>query len=76
VTAPVPGPGPGERPGDRAVPGPGAMPGPPGAAVLGRVEAVVTALDEVASLPLRQQVAVFTDAHRTLQETLGTIEER
>jgi hypothetical protein len=52
------------------------MPGPPGAAVLGRVEAVVTALDEVASLPLRQQVAVYTDAHRTLQETLGTIEER
>ena len=68
MTGPVPGPGPG--------PGPATMPGPPGAAVLGRVEAAVTALGEVASLPLRQQVFVYTDAHRTLQETLGTIEER
>jgi hypothetical protein len=44
--------------------------------MLGRVEAAVVALGEVASLPLRQQVSVYTDAHRTLQETLGTIEER
>jgi hypothetical protein len=64
VTAPIPG------------PGPAGMPGPPGAGMLGRVEAAVTALGEVASLPLRQQVSVYTDAHRTLQETLGTIEER
>jgi hypothetical protein len=65
VTAPVPGP----------IPGP-PVPGPQGAAALGRVEAAVTALGEVASLPLKQQVAVYADAHRTLQETLGTIEER
>ncbi|MER7281094.1 hypothetical protein ABT369_42330 [Dactylosporangium sp. NPDC000244] len=68
MTAPVPGPGPG--------PVPGPMPGPPGAGVLGRVEAAVAALGDVASLPLRQQVSVYTEAHRTLQETLGTIEER
>jgi hypothetical protein len=61
VSAPVPGP---------------ALPGPPGAAALGRVEAAVQALDEVASLPLQRQVAVYADVHRTLQETLGTIEER
>nr|BFE66611.1 hypothetical protein GCM10020063_111370 [Dactylosporangium thailandense] len=68
MTAPVPGPGP--------APVPGPLPGPPGAGVLGRVEAAVAALGDVASLPLRQQVSVYTDAHRTLQETLGTIEER
>jgi hypothetical protein len=68
MTGPVPGSGP--------VPGPAPMPGAPGAAVLGRVEAAVAALGEVASLPLRQQVSVYADAHRTLQETLGTIEER
>ena len=56
--------------------GPAPTPGPPGAGVLGRVEAAVAALGEVASLPLRQQVPVYADAHRTLQETLGTIEER
>jgi hypothetical protein len=52
------------------------VPGPPGTVALGRVEAAVAALGEVASLPLKQQVAVYADAHRTLQETLGTIEER
>ncbi|MFF5229429.1 hypothetical protein [Dactylosporangium sp. NPDC000521] len=52
------------------------MPGPPGAAALGRVEAAVEALNGVASLPLQRQVSVYADAHRTLQETLGTIEER
>ncbi|GAA3451651.1 hypothetical protein GCM10018962_34840 [Dactylosporangium matsuzakiense] len=52
------------------------MPGPPGTGVIGRVEAAVAALSEVASLPLRQQVSVYAEAHRTLQETLGTIEER
>ncbi|GGM07249.1 hypothetical protein ACFFX1_27590 [Dactylosporangium sucinum] len=65
MTAPVPGP-----------PVPGPVPGPPGAASLGRVEAAVESLREVASLPLKQQVSVYADAHRTLQETLGTIEER
>ncbi|WP_433207428.1 hypothetical protein ACQP00_41345 [Dactylosporangium sp. CS-047395] len=64
MTAPIPG------------PGPAPVPGPPGSGVLGRVEAAVAALGEVASLPLRQQVSVYTEAHRTLQETLGTIEER
>ena len=68
MTGPVPGPGPAGTPGPTPV--------PPGAAVLGRVEAAVTALDEVASLPLRQQVSVYADVHRTLQETLSTIEER
>jgi len=67
MTAPMPGPMSGH------VPGPSPA---PGAAALGRVEAAVGALGEVASLPLRQQVAVYADAHRTLQETLGTIEER
>jgi hypothetical protein len=64
MTAPVPG------------PGPAPAPGPPGAGVLGRVDAAVAAVGEVASLPLRQQVSVYTEVHRTLQETLGTIEER
>jgi hypothetical protein len=68
----TPGPGPAHIPG----PGPGAMPGPPGAAALGRVEAAVEALNGVASLPLQRQVSVYAEAHRTLQETLGTIEER
>ncbi|MEV8517516.1 hypothetical protein [Dactylosporangium sp. NPDC051484] len=76
MTTPVPGPVPGGGPRPGPVPGPAAAPGPPGAAVLGRVEAAVAALGEVASLPLRQQVGVYTDAHRTLQETLSTIEER
>jgi hypothetical protein len=68
MTVPVPGPGLGA--------GPGPTPGPPGAGMVGRVEAAVAALGEVASLPLRQQVAVYAEAHRTLQDTLGTIEER
>ncbi|GAA3247390.1 hypothetical protein GCM10010532_092470 [Dactylosporangium siamense] len=68
----TPGPVPGHAPG----PTPGALPGPPGAATLGRVEAAVEALNGVASLPLQRQVSVYADAHRTLQETLGTIEER
>jgi hypothetical protein len=40
------------------------------------VDAVVASLGEVASLSPREQVAAYTDAHRTLQETLGSIEER
>jgi hypothetical protein len=40
------------------------------------VDAVVAAMSEVASLSPREQVAAYTDAHRTLQETLGSIEER
>ncbi|MFC4046722.1 hypothetical protein ACFO1B_50620 [Dactylosporangium siamense] len=63
-------------PGHAPGPTPGALPGPPGAATLGRVEAAVEALNGVASLPLQRQVSVYADAHRTLQETLGTIEER
>ncbi|MET7425697.1 hypothetical protein [Dactylosporangium sp. NPDC005555] len=61
-------------------PGPGfsggPTPGPPGATTLGRVEAAVEALNGVASLPLQRQVSVYAEAHRALQETLGTIEER
>jgi hypothetical protein len=68
----TPGPVPAHVPG----PTPGAMPGPPGAATLGRVEAAVEALNGVASLPLQRQVSVYAEAHRTLQEMLGTIEER
>ncbi|MEV0135207.1 hypothetical protein AB0H83_42990 [Dactylosporangium sp. NPDC050688] len=63
-------------PGPQAGPQPGPLPGPPGAAALGRVEAAVEALNGVASLPLQRQVSVYAEAHRTLQETLGTIEER
>jgi hypothetical protein len=63
-------------PGPTPGPTPAHVPGPPGAAALGRVEAAVEALNGVASLPLQRQVSVYADAHRTLQETLGTIEER
>ena len=72
TAGPVPGPQAGPQPG----PQPGPLPGPPGAAALGRVEAAVEALNGVASLPLQRQVSVYAEAHRTLQETLGTIEER
>ena len=40
------------------------------------VDAAVGPLSEVASLSPREQVAAYEEAHRTLQETLGTIEER
>jgi hypothetical protein len=40
------------------------------------VDAVVAALGGVASLSPREQVAAYADAHRTLQQTLGSIEER
>ena len=72
----TPGPFPGPVPGHTPGPTPGPTPAPPGAAALGRVEAAVEALNQVASLPLQRQVSVYAEAHRTLQETLGTIEER
>jgi hypothetical protein len=40
------------------------------------VDAAIGALDEVASLAPREQVSAYVEAHRALQETLGTIEER
>jgi hypothetical protein len=40
------------------------------------VDAAVARLGEVASLSPGEQVAAYEEAHRTLQETLGTIEER
>ena len=40
------------------------------------VDAVVGSLGEVASLAPRAQVSAYVEAHRALQETLGTIEER
>lgn len=72
----TPGPVPGHHPGQGSDGRPGPMPAPPGAAAIGRVEAAVEALHGVASLPLQRQVSVYAEAHRTLQETLGTIEER
>jgi hypothetical protein len=41
-----------------------------------RVDAAITALDEVASLAARDRVAAYTAAHQVLHETLRTIEER
>jgi hypothetical protein len=40
------------------------------------VDAAVGPLSEVASLSPREQVAAYEAAHRALQETLSTIEER
>jgi hypothetical protein len=40
------------------------------------VDAAVGPLSEVASLSPREQVAAYEEAHRALQETMGTIEER
>jgi hypothetical protein len=40
------------------------------------VDAAVARLGEVASLSPGERVAAYEEAHRTLQETLGTIEER
>jgi hypothetical protein len=40
------------------------------------VDAAVARLGEVASLSPGEQVAAYEEAHRTLQQTLGTIEER
>ncbi len=40
------------------------------------VDAAIGALDEVASLAPGEQVSAYVDAHRALQDTLGTIEER
>ncbi|HEX7746192.1 MAG TPA: hypothetical protein VF462_13120 [Micromonosporaceae bacterium] len=39
------------------------------------VEAAVAAVAAAAELPLREQVVAYEDAHRTLQETLATIDE-
>jgi hypothetical protein len=40
------------------------------------VDAAMEALGEVASLAPGEQVSAYVEAHRALQETLGTIEER
>jgi hypothetical protein len=40
------------------------------------VDAAVGPLSEVASFSPREQVAAYEAAHRALQETLSTIEER
>jgi hypothetical protein len=40
------------------------------------VDAAVGALDEVASLAPKEQVAAYVEAHRALQETLDTVQER
>ena len=40
------------------------------------VDAAMEALGEVASLAPGEQVSAYVEAHRALQDTLGTIEER
>ena len=50
--------------------------GPTGATGHAAVDAAVARLGAVASLQPGEQVAAYEEAHRTLQETLGTIEER
>jgi hypothetical protein len=40
------------------------------------VDAAVASLDRAAARSPREQVAAYVDAHRALQETLNTIEER
>jgi cell fate (sporulation/competence/biofilm development) regulator YlbF (YheA/YmcA/DUF963 family) len=40
------------------------------------VDAVVERLERVDELAPREQVTAYSEAHRALQETLGTIEER
>ena len=39
------------------------------------VDAVVAGLVDLASLPLTDQVTRYTEAHRSLQQTLRTIDE-
>jgi len=40
-----------------------------------RVDEAIEALDRAAGLPPEQQIAEYEAAHRTLQETLATIDE-
>ncbi|MEJ3748039.1 hypothetical protein WEI85_32715 [Actinomycetes bacterium KLBMP 9797] len=73
MTAPVPGP---YRP---PVPAPPPTPPTPPATSDGSghpaVDAVVQSLANAASLPLREQIDAYEAAHRTLQETLATIDQ-
>lgn len=87
MTAPVPGPPParpGPPPGSFAAPVPGPPPARPGPPVSGSegdgsghpaVDAVIQSLANAANVPLRDQIAEYEAAHRTLQETLATIDQ-
>jgi hypothetical protein len=40
------------------------------------VDSTLASLAEIVDLPARDQVAAYGDVHRTLQDTLATIDER
>jgi hypothetical protein len=79
VTAPsaVPGPEPAVDPGTAPAAGPQPAPDPPEHTQTGHpaVDAALRALGEAAAVPPDGQVAAFQAAHRTLRETLATIDD-
>jgi hypothetical protein len=70
AVAPVPGPPPGAVSGAvSGSDGDGSGSGHPA------VDAVIQSLTNAANVPLRDQIAEYEAAHRTLQETLATIDQ-
>ncbi|MEH1130684.1 hypothetical protein [Micromonospora sp. CPCC 206061] len=86
MSGPVPGPYRPPVPAPPPAPAAAPVPGPPPGGVSGSdgdgsgsghpaVDAVIQSLANAANVPLRDQIAEYEAAHRTLQETLATIDQ-